>query len=135
MANQGGLLVGRGGRGGEAVEQCFEPRGLLRPARQGPQAGWTVQPWACAADGSAQITSTKPFSPPEQATVIVHELNGAAGPLRDVTVIRDSGTFSTSYSMTGTVNLKDLQTGLTSDKDVVGCCSRRASTRRGQEMN
>ena len=83
-------------------------------------AGWTVQPWARAADGSAQITFTKPFSSPEQATAIVHELNGAAGPLRDVTVTRDSGTFSTSYSTAGTVDLKDLQTGLTSDKDVVG---------------
>lgn len=82
--------------------------------------GWTVQPWARAADGSAQITFTKPFSSPEQATAIVKELNGAAGPLRDVTVTRDSGTFSTSYSTTGTVDLKDLQTGLTSDKDVVG---------------
>jgi len=84
------------------------------------KAGWTVQPWARAADGSAQITFTKPFSSPEQATAIVKELNGTAGPLRDVTVTRDSGTFSTSYSTTGTVDLKDLQTGLTSDKDVVG---------------
>jgi hypothetical protein len=82
--------------------------------------GWTVQPWARAADGSAQITFTKPFSSPEQATAIVKEINGTAGPLRDVTVTRDSGTFSTSYSTTGTVDLKDLQTGLTSDKDVVG---------------
>ncbi len=84
------------------------------------KAGWTVQPWARAADGSAQITFTKPFSSPEQATAIVKELNGTAGPLRDVTVTRDSGTFSTSYSTTGTVDLKDLQTGLTTDKDVVG---------------
>ncbi len=83
-------------------------------------AGWTVQPWARAADGSAQITLTKPFSSPEQATAIVKELNGTAGPLRGVTVSRDAGTFSTSYSTTGTVDLKDLQTGLTSDKDVVG---------------
>jgi hypothetical protein len=83
-------------------------------------AGWTVEPWARAADGSAQITFTKPFTSPEQATAIVKELNGTAGPLRDVTVTRDSGTFSTSYSTTGTLDLKDLQTGLTSDQDVVG---------------
>ncbi len=82
--------------------------------------GWTVQPWARAADGSAQISFSKPFSSPEQATAIIKELNGTVGPLRDVTVTRDSGTFSTSYSTTGTVDLKDLQTGLTSDKDVVG---------------
>ena len=82
--------------------------------------GWTVQPWARAADGSAQITFTKPFADTEQATAIVQELNGTVGPLRDVTVTRDSGTFSTNYGTTGTLDMKDLQTGLTTDKDVVG---------------
>jgi hypothetical protein len=84
------------------------------------KAGWTVQPWARAADGSAALTLTKPFRTPEQATAIVKEINGTAGPLRDVTVTRDSGTFSTSYATTGTVDLKDVQTGLTTDKDVIG---------------
>ncbi len=84
------------------------------------KAGWTAQPWARAADGSAQITLTKPFGNPEQATAIVQEISGTAGPLRGVTVTRDAGTFSTSYSTTGTLDLKDLQTGLTTDKDVVG---------------
>jgi hypothetical protein len=84
------------------------------------QAGWTLQPWARAADGSAQITFSKPFSSPEQATAIVKELNGTVGPLRDLTVSRDPGTFSTTYSTTGTLDLKHLQTGLTADNDVVG---------------
>jgi hypothetical protein len=79
-----------------------------------------VQPWARAADGSASITFSKPFTSPEQATAIVQELNGTAGPLRATTVTRDSGTFSTSYETRGTLDLKDLQTGMTSDKDVVG---------------
>lgn len=83
-------------------------------------AGWTVQPWSRAADGSAQISFTKPFDNPAQANAIMKELNGTVGPLRDVTVTRDSGTFSTSYATTGTLDLKDLQTGLTADKDVVG---------------
>ena len=84
------------------------------------KAGWTVQPWARATDGSAQITLSKPFSSPQQAAAIVKELNGTAGPLRDVTVSRDKGTFSTSYEAKGTLDLKDLQTGLTGDRDVVG---------------
>ncbi|HEU5309085.1 MAG TPA: hypothetical protein VFW97_17300 [Acidimicrobiia bacterium] len=84
------------------------------------QAGWTLQPWARAADGSAQITFSKPFSSPEQATAIVKELNGTVGPLHDLTVSRDPGTFSTTYSTTGTLDLKHLQTGLTADNDVVG---------------
>ena len=83
-------------------------------------AGWTVRPWARAADGSAQLTVSKPFSSPAQAAAIVKEVNGTAGPLRDVTVTRDSGAFSTSYSTTGTIDLKDLQTGLTADPQVVG---------------
>lgn len=84
------------------------------------QAGWTLQPWARAADGSAQLTFSKPFSSPEQANAIIKELNGAVGPLRDLTVTRDAGPFSTNYTTKGTLDLKDLQTGLTSDKDVVG---------------
>jgi hypothetical protein len=83
-------------------------------------AGWTVQPWTRAPDGSAQITFTKPFANSGEATAIVKELNGTVGPLRDLTVTRDSGAFSTSYATTGTLDMKDLQTGLTSDPDVVG---------------
>jgi hypothetical protein len=49
----------------------------------------------------------------------VQELNGTAGPLRNVTVTSDTGTFSASYGAKGTLDLKDLQTGVTSDKDVV----------------
>ncbi len=82
--------------------------------------GWTVDPWARAADGSAQLTLSKPFETPAQATAIVKELNGTVGPLRDLTVTRDAGSFSTSYATTGTLDLKDLQTGLTSDPAVVG---------------
>ena len=35
----------------------------------------------------------------------MRELNGDDGPLRDVVVTRDDGTFSTSYSATGTLDL------------------------------
>jgi hypothetical protein len=83
-------------------------------------AGWTVQPWARAADGSATLTLSKPFSSPAQAAGIVQEVSGTAGPLRDVTVTRDGGTFSTRYSTTGTIDLKNLQTGVTTDPQVVG---------------
>jgi hypothetical protein len=88
------------------------------------KAGWTVQPWVRAADGSARLTFSKPFSTPEQAGAIVKELNGASGPLRDVTVTRDEGTFSTSYSTTGRVDLHDVQTGLGSDQAVAGALAR-----------
>ncbi len=83
------------------------------------RAGWAVQPWARAADGSAQLVLTKPFSSPAQVAGIIREISGTTGPLRDVTVTRDRGVFSTSYSARGTLDLQTLQTGLTTDPDVV----------------
>ena len=87
------------------------------------KAGWTVQPWARAADGSAQIVLSKPFSSPAQVAGIMREISGTTGPLRDVTVTRDRGLFSTSYSARGTLDLETLQTGLTTDPDVVASLS------------
>ena len=83
------------------------------------RAGWTVHPWVRAADGSAQLMLTKPFSSPAQVAGIMHEISGATGPLRDVTVTRDRGVFSTTYSARGTVDLQTLKTGLTTDPAVV----------------
>jgi hypothetical protein len=83
------------------------------------KAGWTVQPWARAADGSAQIVLSKPFTSPSQVAGIMREVSGTTGPLRDVTVTRDKGVFSTSYSARGRLDLETLQTGLTTDPDVV----------------
>jgi hypothetical protein len=87
------------------------------------KAGWTVQPWARAADGSAQIALSKPFTSPDQVAGIMREVSGTTGPLRDVSVTRDKGLFSTTYSATGTLNLQQLQTGLTTDPDVVAALS------------
>jgi hypothetical protein len=86
-------------------------------------AGWTVDPWVRAADGSAQIVMSKEFSQPSEVAGIVREINGASGPLRDVSVTREEGTFSTTYSATGTLDLAQLQTGLTADPEVVAALS------------
>jgi hypothetical protein len=86
-------------------------------------SGWTVQPWARAADGSAQIVLSKPFSSPSEVAGIMREINGTTGPLRDVSVTREKGAFSTSYSAAGTLDLAQLQTGLTADPDVVASLS------------
>jgi hypothetical protein len=82
-------------------------------------AGWTVHPWIRAGDGSAQLTLSKPFSSPSEVPAILQEISGTAGPLRDVTVTRDQGAFSTSYHVQGTLDLQHLQTGLEADTDVV----------------
>jgi hypothetical protein len=83
------------------------------------KAGWTVQPWTRAADGSAQIVLAKPFTSPEQVAGIMQEVSGKVGPLRDVSVTRDHGLLSTKYEAQGTVDLAQLQTGLTTDAAVV----------------
>lgn len=87
------------------------------------KAGWIVQPWARAADGSAQIVLSKPFRTPAEVAGIMREVSGKTGPLRDVSVTRDQGLFSTAYSATGTLDLAQLQTGLTTDPDVVASLS------------
>jgi hypothetical protein len=83
------------------------------------KSGWTVQPWARAADGSAQIVVSKAFTSPRQVAGIVQEVSGKVGPLRDVTLTRDRGLLSTSYDVSGTVDLAQLQTGLVTDPEVV----------------
>ena len=82
-------------------------------------AGWTVSAWRRAPDGSATIELSKPFSKVSQVGGILRELSGTTGPLRDFQATRSDGTFSTGYSLRGTVDLKDLSTGVQSDQQLV----------------
>jgi hypothetical protein len=82
-------------------------------------AGWTVGAWQRAADGSATLVLSKPFTKVSEVAGIVRELNGADGPLQAVHASRDDGTFSTGYSVRGTVDLKNLKTGVQSDQQLV----------------
>jgi len=83
------------------------------------KAGWTAPTWARAADGSAQLTVSKPFTSPSEVAGIVGELSGKVGPLPGVSVTREQGLFSTTYSATGAIDLKQLHTGLTTDPGIV----------------
>jgi hypothetical protein len=83
-------------------------------------AGWTVQPWVHAGDGSAAITMSKPFNRPDEVAGIIHEISGDVGPLRDFRVTRDRGLISTRYDATGSIDLSTLQTGITADPALVG---------------
>jgi hypothetical protein len=82
-------------------------------------AGWKVGAWQRAADGSATLDLSKPFTKVAQVAPIVRELNGANGPLKAVRVARSDGTFSTGYSARGTVDLKNLSTGVPGDAQLV----------------
>jgi len=82
-------------------------------------AGWTVSPWQRAADGSATIELSKPFTKVSEVGGILREISGTTGPLRDFRATRDDGTFSTGYSVRGTVDLKNLSTGVQTDQQLV----------------
>lgn len=82
-------------------------------------AGWTIGPWQRADDGSASIRLSKAFTSPDQVAGIVGELSGPFGPLRDVHATRDRGLASTSYAVTGAIDLAAIQTGIGADPDLV----------------
>jgi hypothetical protein len=83
------------------------------------KSGWTVAPWVRAQDGSATLTLTKPFADPAQATAILHDVSGAVGPLRDMKAERSKGLLSTKYSVTGSIDLAKLGTGISADQQLV----------------
>ncbi len=84
-----------------------------------PAAGWMVSPWRRHPGGGATIVVRKPFSRPHQVAGIVAELNGASGPLRGFKATRASSTFSTGWTVRGTVDLRRVDTGLAADPELV----------------
>lgn len=82
-------------------------------------AGWTVSPWTRLDNGSARISVTKPFSDPDEVAGILDEVSGAVGPLKDMHATRDRGLASTRYELTGAIDLAELQTGISSDPELL----------------
>ena len=102
---------GRGGRRRSSRTGCA--------SRDLTDAGWTV-----AAVGAPRPTGRRRSRCRSRSRRrirwpgIMRELNGADGPLRDVPRdARPRCSFSTSYSATGSLDLEELQTGLTADPD------------------
>ncbi|MET0627065.1 MAG: hypothetical protein ABW033_01250 [Acidimicrobiia bacterium] len=83
-------------------------------------AGWKIGSWQRADDGSASIRLSKAFTSPDQVAGIIGELSGDSGPLRDAQATRDRGLLSTSYDVTGAIDLAAIQTGIAADPDLVG---------------
>jgi hypothetical protein len=81
-------------------------------------AGWTVSPWRRTRSGAVLTVRTR-FTRPEQIAPIVREINGPDGPLRGFTASRDGGTLSTSYRLTGGVDLRSIRLGIADDPDLV----------------
>lgn len=82
-------------------------------------AGWKIEPWTTADDGSATLTLSKAFTSPDQVAGILGEVSGTNGPLRDVTASRDRGLLATNYSVKGAVDLGAIATGVTTDPGLV----------------
>jgi hypothetical protein len=124
------IRVNRDGSGAVTVTAVLDPDAVKAAEAAGgkledrvrvgdlAQAGWTVKPWVRAADGSAQLVLRKPFASTDQVAGIMHEVSGAGGPLRDVTVSRDRGLLSTHYEVKGSLDLAQLQTGVAADPDL-----------------
>lgn len=54
-------------------------------------AGWTVEGPQPTEDGGLRIVLTRPFASVDQANALLQSVNGPAGPLRDVTLVRTGG--------------------------------------------
>lgn len=81
-------------------------------------AGWTVTGPTVAADGGAVVVLSKPFATPEQATAILAELNGPAGPFHDLVVTLDRSFARAASGLTGRARL-DGGLAAFADRDLV----------------
>lgn len=72
-------------------------------------AGWTVAAPSSESEGddggAARLRVSRPFGTPEEADVILAELTGPSGPLRDLHVTRSESYGRTEYTFTGTADL------------------------------
>lgn len=67
-------------------------------------AGWDVE-GPTPTGGSTVIRATKAFATPEQATRVLQDVSGVAGPFQGFQVSRRSSVLSTDYTLTGVVDL------------------------------
>ena len=68
-------------------------------------AGWTVGEPAEAGDGGLSLTVSRPFGTPEEADVILAQLTGPDGALRDLHVTRSASFGRTELGFSGTADL------------------------------
>jgi len=69
------------------------------------QAGWEISPVRPAEDGGARVEVTKDFHRPEDLGVVIGELAGPTGPLRDFRLERRRSFTKGSYRLRGTADL------------------------------
>ncbi|MGZ4785337.1 MAG: hypothetical protein ACXV5S_06680 [Acidimicrobiales bacterium] len=94
----------------EAVAKAGDLRSQLR-VDDLRAAGWTVTDPTEEADGYTWVRATKPFADASGASAVLDEVNGPDGAFGGWTVKKSSSALSTSYSVSGAVDLtKGLET-------------------------
>ncbi len=81
-------------------------------------AGWELGGWERADDGSAAISLVHAFATPGEAGDLVADLNGAGGPVPELSLTRDAGFFQTELAVTGVVDLGSVETGIANDEEL-----------------
>ncbi len=69
-------------------------------------AGWTVEPAATDGDGTTWVRAHRAFGTPEEAELVLAELTGPDGPLRDMRLARSSSFGRDRFELSGTVDLR-----------------------------
>lgn len=83
------------------------------------QVGWTVTTTP-EEGGGAAVVAEKAFVDPDDLTVVIRELSGETGPLRDVRLTRSRSRFRTSFDFSGLVDLTAGVAGSSLDPDDEG---------------
>ena len=83
------------------------------------EAGWEVEPWARADDGSATLVLAHPFRNVSEVASIFEGISGTDGPLRNVRATRERGLLATDYALVGRADLENVQTGVPADEALV----------------
>jgi hypothetical protein len=125
-----GIRVGEDGSGNVRVRVVLDPE-AVRAAEAGGStldarvrldglaaAGWQAEQWARRADGSAVLVIRRPFSSPEQLSIVMAELNGTDGPLRVVRLRRAAHPVRTTFDFRALADLAGVESGVASDGEL-----------------
>lgn len=82
-------------------------------------SGWRVGAWEKADDGSASLVLSHPFDNVSEVAGIFEQASGDGGPFHDVRAARERGLLATEYSVTGTADLANVETGVAGDEELV----------------
>lgn len=87
------------------------------------QAGWDISPLEETPDGGVEMEASKDFRRASDLTIVIEELAGPAGPLREFRLDRERSFLKTRYRLRGTADLGETAgaaTGFANTPDLPG---------------